>query len=57
MRNFFSLGDWDRRANSHPFGYMQNEKPKKCIKSTSLWLIIFKQYLIIKNTINITIPV
>jgi hypothetical protein len=35
MRNYFSLGDWDRRGNSHPFGYMTNKKPDKPLQSSS----------------------
>jgi|UniRef100_A0A6C0IRL0 hypothetical protein len=27
MRNHFSLGDWDRRGNSHPFGNVPFVKP------------------------------
>jgi len=48
MRNFFSLGDWDRRANSHPFGYMQNDKPKKSTDASS-FIYSKKAFTVIKE--------
>ena len=48
MRNFFSLGDWDRRSNSHPFGYMQNDKPKKSTDASS-FIYSKKAFTVIKE--------
>ena len=48
MRNFFSLGDWDRRGNSHPFGYIQNEKSKKPISASS-FVYYKKAFTVIKE--------
>ncbi len=48
MRNHFSLGDWNRRRNSHPFGNMTNKKSEKPLRSSS-FIYSKKAFAVIKE--------